>query len=204
MDDNKPIIFSQPSKTRWYTVNEPLYFDEEMRFSYLSGGKRLYFCKMHDDPAIITMVKWKKEDKVENVIFLLSTFRYGPKWGYTNNPDDDFYYEDHTTYTIKNHGGYSWYVSFIPCSVDYNIDRNDLYKPISLFSDVVYDDYDQIINDILDSVDAKPLTVYSGMLGSDGIAFFAGATDLEHIEDAPFIIDCDGKEIKNIGGNRIC
>lgn len=197
------IIFSQPSKTKWYTNNEPLYFDTEIKFSYLSSGKRIYFCKMYDSPALITLVKWKRESgKEDRIIFILSTSRYGPKWGYTHNAEDDFYYEDQTAYSVKQHGNYTWYVSYIPIPVDYNIDRNDNYKAISLFSEDVYEDFDAILNDILDSADVQPKTVYSGIVGRDGIAFFAGATDLDHISDAPYIIDCDGKEIK--GGNRPC
>lgn len=201
--NNEPIIFSQPSKTRWYTTNAPLYFDTEVKFSYLSGGKRIHFSKMYESPSLMTVVKWKREDKVERIIFILSTSRFGPKWGYTNNPEDDFYYEDQTSYSVKQHGNYTWYVSYIPIPIDYNIDRNDNYKAISLFSDDVYEDFDAILNDILESADVQPRTVYSGMMGKGGVAFFAGATDLGDIPGtATFIIDCDGKEIK--GGNKLC
>lgn len=201
---DEPLIFSQPSKTKWETDNRALYFDGIVKFSYLSGGERLYFKKMHEDPALITTVKWKKDGEAIHTPLILSTTHYGCKWGVTKNGEDDFVYEDHTAFTTKKHGNYTWYVSLIPYSIDHKIDRNDNYKAIPLFTFEVYDDFEQIVKDILDSADVKPRTVYSGMMGAKGIAFFAGATDLEHIEDAPFIVDCDGRVINNVGGNRVC
>lgn len=179
----------QESQEQWCTTNDRLYFDYKVKFSYLSNGERVYIRKSYNVPSIITVIKYMDDERIKHTPIFLATKPEGVMWEINN--------EVKVTNGIRKHGDRIWLYSALPFYIDRYLDVVEDERSISEFSpQKIFPSLEDGIDAILDAADVKPVKLYSGQYDKDGIAFFAGAKDLNDISKAPFIITNEGEIVK--------
>lgn len=182
-------IVAQDSLEQWGTTNDRLYFDNRVKFSYLSNGERVHIRKSYDAASLITVVKYMKGNDICHIPVFLATKPEGVMWEINN--------EIKVTNGIRKHGGRIWLYSALPYHIDSYLDNvEDGSKKVSEFSQKIFPSLEDAIDAVLDAADVRPVRLYSGQCEKDGIAFFAGAKDLHDISKAPFIITNEGEIVK--------